>query len=311
MALNAIAICTYRRPIGLRSALSSLVRQRLDGQDAAKSIVVVVDNSPDGSALTVCGEFGTKLNVRYVHEPRKGLSNARNAALEEGIRCGAERIAFMDDDELATENWISELSRCMDGAGTIIAAGPTYPLFAAPPETWVPIEAYSYVAKASNGFARDASSANMMIDLSRLEKLGMQFDAEFNEAGGEDTQLIARLLAAGEKIAWADNAIVWDQIPRDRIRPGWLFRRWYRTGITEARVLTPEHTSAHGRLSNIAKGLLRVGYGTVRIASGALRYIGGSPGRLVASCYTMFRGLGYLAAAFGHSFKEYASQRYR
>ncbi len=311
MVLSAVGICTYRRPDGLRSVLSSLQRQRPGSEGALNAIVIVVDNSPEGSARDICSDFGSESGVNYVHEPRKGLSNARNAAIEAALRLGAARIAFIDDDEMATEHWLAELSECMDRAGSIVAAGPTFPLFAEPPTSWIPIEAYAYTAKVRGGIAHDASSANMLIDLQRLNSLGLKFEAEFNESGGEDTQLMARLAALGEKIAWAEKAIVWDQIPQERMRPAWLFRRWYRTGITESRVLTPGYQTVYGRLLNIAKGSARVAYGAVRVAVGAVRGILGSPSSLIASCYTIFRGLGYLAGAFGHSFKEYSAKRYR
>jgi succinoglycan biosynthesis protein ExoM len=311
MPLIAVGICTYRRPEGLAAALASLDRLRLRDLIEKNVCVVVVDNSPDGSAAQTCHASSSRFEVFYRHEPRKGLSNARNAAIDEARLRGADRLAFLDDDEIADEHWLEELHQRMNTAGSIVTAGPTFPLFAEPPSHWVPIEAYAYVAKERDGIANDASSANMMIDIARLERLGFSFQAEFNETGGEDTQLMSALMAAGKKIAWAEKAIAWDQVPLARMRPLWLFKRWYRTGITESRVLTSAPQSARGRIVNFAKGSVRASYGTLRIGLGAVKYLTGTSGALVASCYTFCRGLGYLSGAAGKSFTEYSVKRYR
>lgn len=312
MHVTAIGICTYNRPEGLSATLASLQRLQFREMNEENVFIVVVDNSAEASAAGMCRDYSSRFPIFYRHEPRKGLSNARNAAIDEASSHGAARLAFIDDDEVADANWLEELHGSMQAAGSIIAAGPTYPLFAEPPSRWVPVEAYAYVpAVHADGTVADASSANMMIDIVRLERLGIRFAQEFNESGGEDTNLNATLGALGEKIAWAENAVVWDGIPRARMQARWLFKRWFRTGTTEARVLTPEFRSVRGRLTNVAKGSVRVGYGIVRIAAGALKSVKGGPAHLVASCFTLCRGMGYLAGAAGQSYTEYSAKRYR
>lgn len=308
----AIGICTYRRPEGLSRLLDSLQNLGLRNPDDDVGIVVI-DNSPDGSARALCDLKAetSRFRVRYVNETRKGLSNARNAALSESRALGARYLAFIDDDEMAQKTWLQDLVDTIETSGATIAAGPSYPLFAAPPGKWLPIEAYAYVPKERDGFADDASSANMMIDVTRLDQLGLTFDLSFNDTGGEDTQLITRLRAAGEKIAWSSNAVVWDFIPLDRMRPAWLFRRWYRTGTTEGRLEGSKSRTLKGRTRNAAKGVVRLGYGGLRIAYGLVHAMLGKPQRLVASFYTFCRGAGYLSSAFGYSFDEYANRRYR
>jgi glycosyltransferase involved in cell wall biosynthesis len=308
----AIGICTYRRPGGLSLALSSLERLELRLSDDLVT-VVVVDNAPDGSARELCALRAktSRFALGYVNETRKGLSNARNAAIAEARRAGATYLAFIDDDEMAEQAWLQALFDTIRRTGCVAAAGPTYPLFAAPPNRWLPVESYAYAPLQSQGFVNDASSANMMLDLEKLQRLGLAFDPAFNETGGEDTHLIARLLSGSEKIAWSGTAIVWDSIPPERMRVTWLFRRWFRTGTTEARLGGPAAWTLRGRATNIAKGLARLGYGSVRIVFGMARAVSGAPQQLVASCYTACRGAGYLAGAVGHSFQEYAGRRYR
>jgi succinoglycan biosynthesis protein ExoM len=307
-----IGICTYRRPEGLSRLLDTL--QRLALRDADDDVdIVVIDNSPDGSARELCDLKATtsRFRVRYFNEIRKGLSHARNAALSEARALGAKYLAFIDDDELAQKTWLQGLVDTIETSGAIIAAGPSYPIFAVPPGRWLPIEAYAYAPRERDGFVDDASSANMMIDMMRLDRLGVAFDLSFNDTGGEDTHLITKLRAAGEQVAWSSSSVVWDFIPLDRMRSAWLFRRWYRTGTTEGRLAGPKSRTLPGRARNAAKGVVRLGYGSLRIALGLVHAMTGKPQRLVASCYTFCRGAGYLASAFGYSFDEYANRRYR
>lgn len=312
MVRIAIGVCTYRRPEGLSRLLDSLEYLALGFSDD-EVCIAVVDNSPDGSAREISAAKASvsRFRFRYSNETRKGLSNARNAVISQARAAGARYLAFIDDDEMASRDWLQKLLDTVEETGAIVAAGPSYPLFATAPGRWLPVEAYAYERKERSGFVDDASSANMLIDLERLERLGLQFDSSFNETGGEDTHLVSRLLAAGEKIAWAESAIAWDFIPLERMRALWLFRRWYRTGTTEARLTGSASRTLNGRAKNAAKGVARLGYGSLRIVWGAVRALSGAREQLVASCYTFCRGAGYLASAFGYSFSEYQGRRYR
>ena len=96
----SLIICTRDRPDSLERCLRSLRRQR-----SAPGELIVVDNSHDGSAAEICAAYP---NVVTVHEPRPGLSRARNA----GLRAASlPLIAFTDDDVEPHPGWLSELVR--------------------------------------------------------------------------------------------------------------------------------------------------------------------------------------------------------
>jgi GT2 family glycosyltransferase len=63
-----------------------------------------VDNSKDANARPACSKFP---NVRYIHEPRLGLSVARNTGLR---ACSGELIAFTDDDVELHPRWTVEIA---------------------------------------------------------------------------------------------------------------------------------------------------------------------------------------------------------
>lgn len=102
----SVVICTRDRPQDLARCL-----QALAGQSAVVREIVVVDNSATGSAERAA-RAGPP-SVRYVREPRPGLSVARNAGL---AACRGELIAFTDDDVEVHPRWAAELLAAFERA---------------------------------------------------------------------------------------------------------------------------------------------------------------------------------------------------
>lgn len=96
-------VCTRDQPEGLAKCLSSL-----QAQSYRRAEVLVVDNaSTTDAARSVVEKSVGPLPVRYVYEPRAGLSRARNRSLEEA---STELIAWIDDDETADPHWLCEIA---------------------------------------------------------------------------------------------------------------------------------------------------------------------------------------------------------
>ncbi|MDX1419730.1 MAG: glycosyltransferase [Rubricoccaceae bacterium] len=99
-AAVSVIVCTLDRPASLARTLASLARQSHPPRE-----VLVVDNAPASGRTrpVVDGVPG----VRYVPEPRPGLSAARNA----GLRAAAgPLLAFTDDDVEVHPGWVARLS---------------------------------------------------------------------------------------------------------------------------------------------------------------------------------------------------------
>lgn len=107
-----VAVCTFQRPAALARALGSLM-----AQDPAAAELLVVDNSPDRTALElVARDFP---GVRAVAEPVQGLDFARNRALAaaaNGI------VIFLDDDAVAGPGWVAASARALLEDGTVGAS---------------------------------------------------------------------------------------------------------------------------------------------------------------------------------------------
>jgi GT2 family glycosyltransferase len=95
----SVVICTRNRPEQLSRCLKSL--QNLSQQPQE---IIVVDNAPDSDATRQL--VAQMPGIKYVLEPRPGLSVARNT----GIRhCHGDIVAFTDDDVVVHPNWIAHL----------------------------------------------------------------------------------------------------------------------------------------------------------------------------------------------------------
>jgi succinoglycan biosynthesis protein ExoM len=314
MAKVAICICTFERPDGLRNVLDALDAQRLSILSRNDLRVIVVDNSESGSAEAVFLGYSRagRFFSTFVHEKNKGLSNARNAAIESALALKVDFIGFADDDEIPHPDWIENLLTKAGETHAAAVVGPVYPLFSAPPPAWaIAFGFYSMVQSSRDGFVDVGLTGNCLVSCTTVNSLNLRFDLRFNETGGEDTWFFNQLRSAGERIAWAQNAVVMEHIPRHRMTRRWLLQRWYRTGATEAALCNRGPSSYRGRFVNLVKGLARIGGGTLLIVQALMLRPFRESGSIFARCYTLCRGAGLLMSIIGKEHKEYSAPGYR
>jgi len=106
----SVVISTYNRCARLRHALESLLSQESDG---VAWEAVVVDNNSTDDTRGVVESFGDRFGgrLRYVFEPRQGLSFGRNAGIGRAV---APLVAFTDDDVQPAADWLYRIKRCFD-----------------------------------------------------------------------------------------------------------------------------------------------------------------------------------------------------
>lgn len=118
----AVILCTVGQEQRLRRCLPSLLAQRHTDLE-----VVVVDNRPEtGEAWRVVSTIAAEdPRVRYVAEPRAGLSVARNRGITE---TDAELVAFTDDDVVVDPGWLEYLLAPFSESRVTAACGMVLPL---------------------------------------------------------------------------------------------------------------------------------------------------------------------------------------
>src|SRR4051812_4932182 len=97
-----VAICTWNRSALLDRTLTSM-RHLVIPEGVEWEILVVNNNCTDDTDDVLSRHFAG-LPLRRVFEPRQGLSNARNAAID--VAAG-ELICWTDDDVLVDPGWLS------------------------------------------------------------------------------------------------------------------------------------------------------------------------------------------------------------
>lgn len=306
-----VAALTCGRPQGLAALLEGVAGLNLPA--GRRVAMLVVDNNADGSARETVEAAARRMpiDLHYIHEPRRGISFARNAALA-FARDRAEFLAFIDDDEVPSPNWLSELLRVQSVTGAVAVTGPVQPRFAGPVPAWAADGAF--YASRGGGLndgpepvdgepARVASSANLLIRTALLSgEGGFRFDEALALTGGEDTLLFAQLRAAGHQVVYARGALAYETVPPSRARLSWLLRRWYRTGNTDAFVMVRQGRG--GRLGVLGRGLLRVAAGTV-LAAGTALLAPHRPRLAIGRLYTAARGAGMIAYGLDRKVEEY------
>jgi glucosyl-dolichyl phosphate glucuronosyltransferase len=229
------AICTHCRRELLSGTLASVARQNL----ALKLFnIVVVDNSPQ-SALSGCAPdtYSSIPNLRWIQASSVGLSGARNLAV---AACETPLIAFLDDDALASENWLSTITSVFDDCGENVFAigGRVDPLWQAPRPVWLPDELLGHLSLVNWGDERRTlrtrewiAGTNMAFRVSQLNRIG-GFSGKFGRYGGDEMLLsndendvISRLKQEGGEVMYVPEASVQHLVSVERLTQSWFRRR--------------------------------------------------------------------------------------
>lgn len=174
--------------------------------------------------------------VKYNHKPTIGYATARNSLIN-GIDSFPDVIVFIDDDEFPTEKWLDELISPLRNPLIMSSTGPILPDFGAYSGWKTQIRDYYHNVPGRETVANDSvffSSGNLAINYGSFkEKLPKPlFDTNFDLIGGEDTKLKVELLNIFKinQFAYSPNAIVYEQVPAERLSFLWMVKKSIRTG---------------------------------------------------------------------------------
>lgn len=279
-----VAIPTFDRPGPLARALASVAAQ--SGVDFE---IVVVDNSPSGTARPGVDGLKERIGVplRYVHEPRPGVAYARNAAVA-AARGGY--IAFLDDDQRAGPNWLSELAKVREKLDADVVFGP---IVGRSDMARGPLAERIESLLSRRGPGRDQlirkpfGCGSCLLRRDRLPE--PPFDPIRNRIGGEDDLLFARMAARGARFAWSARAEVEEYAATERCSLSWLLGRAFSFGQGPASAAMAEQPPRRATtLAIMAAGIVQ----TILCAGGAALLWPLSRRRGLAALEKAARGLG-------------------
>ena len=219
-----VCICTFRRAAMLRRLLLEL-EQQVTGEEFTFS-VVVVDNDAARSAQATVQEIAiaTGRDIVYAHEPEQNIARARNRTL---AHARGDYIAFIDDDEFPTPQWLSLLlaaCRAQQVAGVL---APVVAHFDTPPPPWLVRSRITERPRHRTGTPiglGDARTGNVLFERRLVADLAEPFDVRF-ASGGEDVDFFRRMMEQGARFTWCDEAVVYESVPPARTTRGYYLRR--------------------------------------------------------------------------------------
>jgi succinoglycan biosynthesis protein ExoM len=223
MSTVSLCIATYRRQERLASVLDDLARQTRRPDE-----VVVVDNDAAGSARAVVEqrlELGAPFPIRYAVQPQKNISLTRNKTVE---LAGGDWLAFIDDDERAPPPWLAQL---LDAAAAFSAdgiLGPVDPVVPPSAPAWIRRGRFYDFPRMPTGTVVPPNRlrfGNVLVKGSWLRGIDPPFDPALGLTGGEDGDLLSRLVQRGARIVWCDEAVVREPVEPSRLSLSWLLRR--------------------------------------------------------------------------------------
>ena len=188
--------------------------------------VLVIDNRPgDGYTEEMVARFDAR--VRYIAEPQKGLSRARNRGLAEA---NGEIVVWIDDDVIVDKHWLNAIAHTFDGRPEVACV--TGSIVAAEHETPAQqmLEQYGGFNKGARRQVFDmdknrrdsplypylagsfGSGANIALRKSVAEDLGgfaNDLGAGTKAHGGEDIDILMRVVNSGHTLIYEPAALMW------------------------------------------------------------------------------------------------------
>jgi GT2 family glycosyltransferase len=192
-------------------------------------------------------------------EPRQGNCCAINAAFETGLAIfpSASYFLMIDDDEVASPDWLQFMVETAETTGAEVVGGPVWPVFSdASKRDLERHPAFCPGYDVSGPVPIIYGSGNCLITrpvFSRLE--GPAFDLRFNFLGGGDLDFFTRCRRAGMRFHWVAEAMIHETVPETRTDPRWLAMRGLRIGAINYHVQRKVALTLWSRLRLFAKVL--------------------------------------------------------
>jgi len=201
MARTTVAIITLNRAEMLRHCLECLCRQTRPADE-----VVIVDNGSEDGTRAVVYEYAARLPIRYVVEPKRGYSSARNAALR---AARGDIVLFTDDDCDAAPDWCRALCAPIEAGGADLVGGAKLPGEPANYTMWADYlctESAVLHPALPRGPRPALSTSNLALARRVIEKTG-EFDERFLMC--EDRDFCMRATGMGFRLLFEPTALVY------------------------------------------------------------------------------------------------------
>lgn len=266
-----IGICTYNRAESLARTLESLSKLK---QAPERYEIYVVDNNCTDQTFEVVEKARTLFlcPLKYIKEPRQGLSAARNRVIAESQ---SEIIAFTDDDVLIDSEWLVNIlkayGRWPDAA---VIGGRSSLLFKNEVPNWIGSSEKQNLCELDFGvkpirLEKDQFLLGLNLSIKRewFARVGA-FNENLGRVGShlsssEETEFLERVYEKGGKVYYDPDLYVQHVISPERLRKSWFVFLSYSSKRTSLR----KRFIRDGRLElDIAKKIKEFGISILKLA---------------------------------------------
>jgi GT2 family glycosyltransferase len=231
----SVIIPTYNRADLLAGAIESLLNQ--NARDVTFEVIVVDNNSTD-STRAIVGNYVNRSPelVRYVFEPRQGISYARNTGI---ANAASDILAFTDDDIRMDADWAVKLRDAfLAYPEAVYIGGKVVPIWKEAQPKWAHLQLGSFAFQdhgeepqtVDRDHQRCLVGANLACRRELVERVGGFEPALQLVKGGigsmEDHEWQIRIWEAGFHGMYVPNVQVRTPVQLDRFRKSY-HRRWH------------------------------------------------------------------------------------
>lgn len=235
-----VATLTRGRPQMLRALVESWGQMQVPPGCAVSCLVVENDSTALSLPVVLAaGDLPNGLALTHVLEPEPGIPFARNRAARESVAQGADLLAFVDDDEVVSPDWLCRMVAGYRASGAVLLGGPLRVAPLIGPVGWAQRLMYRNVAdRYRRKEARAAARAgldgtpgvtivtnNWLAETILFSRHGLSFDESMRHTGGTDAKFHADVRRLGLRTAWVADAVVEEIIPTERLSFRYQFRR--------------------------------------------------------------------------------------
>ena len=207
--------------------LQSLAEQIADPSIILEILVVDNEEQPNNKPIFDSVSSYSPYRMHYLHQPKRGISFARNAVLEKAAELAPNWVAFIDDDETAEPNWVIELlspeyrdTPVLEGRQCFVRPEALPFWFVAKP----PLKDPAREGKE----LKTTITANVRFSID-LVHAGLRFNEDLGFMGGEDVEFFTRARKRGFTIRHTSRAVTHEAIHLERVTLwGFAYREyWY------------------------------------------------------------------------------------
>lgn len=239
----SVVVCTHNRISVLPECIDALLNQSITPD--RYEVIIVDNNSTDGTDAYARYKADEIDNVRYVSELNQGLSFARNRGLREAK---AEFVSFVDDDALCNYNFLEVLLKKFTEHPEVVCIGGRIVQHV---RTKVPgwmtrfYKNYLVLGYDQGPFETFLDTrhgpvgANVAFRKAIFRKVGM-FDTKLGRIGknyyaNEEELLLRKIKETPKSCLYTPDAWVIHIANPDRIGRKYLIKRAYDKGVSDAR----------------------------------------------------------------------------